>query len=86
MSEAEFWSSSLRAIFFRINAARKLELESWRRVRWQTSVLFNIQLPLKDRQTPMQMLPLPGDEEKPAAAPQATPHEYAKFLIDQYNR
>ena len=64
MPEAEFWNSSLRAIFLRINGARKLELEKWRRVRWQTSVLLNIQLEKKDRRTPEKLLHLPGDVEE----------------------
>ena len=90
MPETEFFNSSLRAVAFRISAyydrQNRHEIEEWKRIRWQTSILLNIQLAAKDRITPEKLLPLPGDEKKPAAAPKPTPHEYAKFLIDQFNR
>ncbi len=90
MPETEFFNSSLRAVAFRISAhydkQNRHEIEEWKRIRWQTSILLNIQLAQKDRITPEKLLPLPGDEKKPAAAPKPTPHEYAKFLIDQFNR
>ncbi len=90
MPEIEFWNSSLRAVAFRIEAhyksANQAEIENWKRVRWQTAILLNIQLAKKDRVTPEKLLPLPGDEEKKVKTTQVTPHDYAQFLINQFNR
>lgn len=89
MPESEFWSSSLRAIAFRIAAhydkLERLEIAHWQRTRWQTAILLNIQLAKKDRVTPEKLLPLPFDKVKAPAKQKATPHDYAKFLIEQFN-
>lgn len=73
MSEREFWETTPRAFFSKLDKHYESELwrqrQDWERMRLQTAFLINIQLPKGKKIKPTELMPFEWDEKKQVKAP-----------------
>ncbi len=76
---ADFWNLTWSEYLRRARGYHREQVNEWRRTRWQTTQLINIQLPKGDKIDPEDLLMLPGDA--PPALPEVlSDEEYAHIL------